>query len=276
MIRHEAVLYGCAVFGTIALVATWEALAPRRALAAPPRARWLRHFALGVADPLLVRACLPLLAVGMAAVAAERGLGLFHALAAPGWLAGLLSILALDLVRYAQHRLLHRVPALWRLHRMHHTDVDYDFTTALRFHPLESLATGAVGVAAVAALGAPVPAVVLNEILFATGALLVHGNVRLPLRVDAALRRVLVTPDMHRVHHSARPGETESNYGSVLSLWDRLLGTYVPQPSDGHAEMRLGLACFREARHRTLLWMLANPVLAEPAAPTTAAARPTP
>jgi sterol desaturase/sphingolipid hydroxylase (fatty acid hydroxylase superfamily) len=266
LIRHEAALYGSAFFGTLALVAAWEALAPRRPLQGSLRARWLRHFALGALDPLLVRACLPLLDVGMAAAAAERGLGLFHHVAAPRWLAGLLSLLALDLVRYAQHRLLHRVPALWRLHRMHHTDVDYDFTTALRFHPLESLLTGATGVCAIAALGAPVEAVVLNEILFATGALFVHGNVRLPRSVDRVLRVALVTPDLHRVHHSARPGETESNYGSVFPFWDRLLGSYVRQPADGHLAMRIGLDGFREARHGSLRWMLANPFLSEPPA----------
>jgi sterol desaturase/sphingolipid hydroxylase (fatty acid hydroxylase superfamily) len=264
LVRHEAVLYGCAFFGSIALLAACEALAPRRALGAPFRARWLAHAGFAVIDPLVVRALLPLLDVAAAAVAAERGLGLFHHVPAPRWLAGLLSLLALDFVRYAQHRLLHRVPLLWRLHRMHHTDVDYDFTTALRFHPLESLFTGAIGVGAVLLLGAPVEAVVLNEILFVAVAFFAHANLRLPPGVDRGLRLALVTPDFHRVHHSALPGETNSNYGSVLPLWDRLLGSYVAQPADGHEAMRIGLAAFRDARHRRIGWMLANPFLAEP------------
>jgi sterol desaturase/sphingolipid hydroxylase (fatty acid hydroxylase superfamily) len=263
LVRHEAVLYGSAFFGAIALFAVCEALAPRRALAAPFRARWLAHAGFAVIDPLVVRALLPLLDVAAAAAAAERGFGLFHHVPAPRWLAGLLSLLALDFVRYAQHRLLHGVPLLWRLHRMHHTDVDYDFTTALRFHPLESLFTGSIGVGAVLLLGAPVEAVVVNEILFVAVAFFAHANLRLPLGADPWLRLALVTPDFHRVHHSARPGETNSNYGSVLPLWDRLLGSYVAQPAGGHEAMRIGLAEFREAPHRTLPWMLANPFLAD-------------
>jgi sterol desaturase/sphingolipid hydroxylase (fatty acid hydroxylase superfamily) len=261
LVRHAAVLYGCAYFGSIALAAAWEGLAPRRALSGPLRARWLAHFALGVIDPLVVRAALPMLDVAVAIAAAERGFGLFHHVQLPGWLAGLVSILVLDLTRYGQHRLLHRVPLLWRLHRAHHTDVDYDFTTALRFHPFESLLTGSIGVASVAVLGAPVAAVVLNECLFVTSALFAHSNARIPRSLDRVLRLAVVTPDLHRVHHSAREREMQSNYGSLLPWWDRVLGTYRPDPVDGHATMTLGLQGFGEPRHRTLLGMLANPFL---------------
>jgi sterol desaturase/sphingolipid hydroxylase (fatty acid hydroxylase superfamily) len=267
LVRHEAMLYGCAYFGGVALAAAFEGIAPRRTPSLPLRGRWLRHFALALFDPLLVRALLPLLEVGAAVAAAEAGFGLFHRIDAPRWLAAVVSLLALDAVRYGQHRLLHRVPLLWRLHRMHHTDVDYDFTTALRFHPLESLVTASVGVLAVAALGAPVEAVVANQVLFVAAVLFAHANVRLPGGLDRALRLVLVTPDMHRVHHSARPDETDSNYGSVFPIWDRLLGSYVPEPAQGHDAMTIGLPAFREPPHRALRWMLANPFLAAPGAP---------
>ena len=261
LVRHEAVVYGCVWFGGIALAAALEGVAPRRAPALPLRARWLRHFALALIDPLVARALLPLLEVGAAVAAAQAGTGLFHRVDAPRWIAAAGSLLALDAVRYGQHRLLHRVPWLWRLHRMHHTDVDYDFTTAFRFHPLESLFTASVGVLAVAALGAPVEAVVANEVLFVGASLFAHANVRVPRDLDRLLRFCVVTPDLHRVHHSAEPTETDSNYGSVLPLWDRLLGTYVAQPALGHEGMTVGLPAFREPRHRALRWMLANPFL---------------
>jgi sterol desaturase/sphingolipid hydroxylase (fatty acid hydroxylase superfamily) len=267
LVHHEAVLYGCVWFGGVALAAALEGVAPRRTPTLPLRARWLRHFALALLDPLVARAVLPLLEVGAAVAAAEAGVGLFHRVDAPRWLAGAASLLALDAVRYGQHRLLHRVPWLWRVHRMHHTDVDYDFTTAFRFHPLESLVTASIGVLAVTALGAPVEAVVANEALFVAASLFAHANVRLPGGLDRAIRLAVVTPDMHRVHHSARPEETDSNYGSVLPVWDRLLGTYVAEPAQGHEAMTVGLPAFRAPRDRALRWMLANPFLPEPRGP---------
>jgi sterol desaturase/sphingolipid hydroxylase (fatty acid hydroxylase superfamily) len=270
LVRHEAVVYGCVWFGGIALAAVLEGLAPLRTPALPLRGRWLRHFALGLLDPLLCRALLPLLEVGAAVAAAEAGVGLLHRVPAPRGLAIALSLLALDAVRYAQHRLLHRVPWLWRLHRMHHTDLDYDFTTALRFHPLEALFSAGVGVVAVAALGVPAAAVVLNEALFVASGFFAHANLRLPARLERALRVALVTPDLHRVHHSAHAGETERNYGSVLPVWDRLFGTYLAHPSGGHAGMTVGLRDFREPRHQALRWMLANPFLAPGEAPQAA------
>ena len=275
LVQREALLYNWAFFGSIAAVAVVEGVWPRRTQARPLRGRWLRHFAIAGIDQVTMRVLLPLLEVATALAAARAGLGLFHQLDVPRGAAFALSLVALDAVRYASHRLLHAVPLLWRLHRMHHTDVDYDFTTALRFHPLESIFTGSVGVVAIAALGAPVEAVVADKILFAMVAFFAHANVRLPARLDRALRVAVVTPDLHRVHHSARPEETNSNYSSVCPLWDRLLGTYVAAPASGHESMTVGLAEFRETHHGTLGWMLANPFLAEPAgAPAEAAPAP--
>ena len=261
LVRHEATLYALTYFGAIALVATWEGVAPRRVLGSPLRTRWVANLAFGLIDPLLVRALLPLLAMGMAVLAAERGIGLFHRIDAPGWLAVGVSLVALDLARYLEHRLLHRAPLLWRLHRMHHTDVDYDFTTALRFHPAEALLSGAIATGVVAVLGASVAAVVFDQALFVAGAMFAHGNVRVPERCDRALRLLLVTPDLHRVHHSAVERETNSNYGSLLTCWDRLLGSYLAAPAAGHDGMTIGLREFRASRHQRLGWMLANPFL---------------
>jgi sterol desaturase/sphingolipid hydroxylase (fatty acid hydroxylase superfamily) len=263
LVQREALLYNWAFFGSIAAAAAVEGFWPRRTSVLPLRGRWLRHFAIAGLDQLTLRLLLPLLEVAAALAAARAGLGLFHQLDVPRGAAFALSLVALDAVRYASHRLLHAVPWLWRLHRVHHTDVDYDFTTALRFHPLESILTGSVGVATVAALGAPLEAVVVDKIVFAAAAFFAHANVRLPARLDRALRVALVTPDLHRVHHSARREETNSNYSSVCPVWDRLLGTYVAAPASGHESMTVGLPVFREAHHGWLGWMLANPFLAE-------------
>jgi len=260
LVRHGAALYALGYFGAIALVATWEAVAPRRALVSPLRGRWIANLAFALIDPLLVRALLPFVAIGAAVLAAERGIGLFHWVPAPGWLAVAVSLVALDLARYLEHRLLHRVPLLWRLHRMHHTDVDYDFTTALRFHPAEALLSGALAAGVVVMLGAPLVAVVLDQALFVAAAMFAHANGRVDPRWDRALRLVLVTPDLHRVHHSALERETNSNYASVLSGWDRLFGSYVAEPAAGHERMTIGLREFREPRHQRVGGMLANPL----------------
>jgi sterol desaturase/sphingolipid hydroxylase (fatty acid hydroxylase superfamily) len=253
--------YSCLYFGAIAAMATWEALAPRRALARPLRRRWLANFGVTAIDSLLVRALLPFTSMGAAAVAAERGIGLLNQLAAPpvvGWLA---AFVVLDASRYAQHVALHRVPSLWRLHRMHHTDADYDSTTALRFHPTESLLTTGIALILVLALGLPVAAVCAYELVFTGVAFFAHANVRLPARTDRWLRRLVVTPDLHRVHHSASEIESDSNFGGVFPWWDRAFGSYRSAPALGHDAMRLGLTDFADPRHEKLTWMLANPFL---------------
>ena len=193
-------------------------------------------------------------------MAEAGGWGLFNALDLPLWLAALLSILLLDLVIYFQHVLFHAVPGLWRLHRMHHADLEFDVTTGLRFHPVEIVLSMVIKLAAVAALGAPAVAVLLFEVVLNATALFNHANIRLPAGVDRVLRWVIVTPDMHRVHHSVIPVETNSNFGFNLPWWDRLLGTYRAQPQAGHAGMTIGIEQFRTRRDLWLDRMLVQPL----------------
>ena len=207
----------------------------------------------------LVRLLVPVSVVGMAALAQERHWGLLPMLALPDWLAAALALVLLDLAIYLQHVLFHAVPALWRLHRMHHADLDFDVTTGVRFHPLEILLSWAVKVVLLAALGPPVVVVLVFELLLNATSLFNHSNIRLPAGLDAVLRRFVVTPDMHRVHHSALPHETNSNFGFNFPWWDRLFGTYRSQPEAGHAGMTIGIAAFREAGELRLDRLLTQP-----------------
>lgn len=249
-----------AVFaGVLAAMLAWEEIAPRR-VPAPGRAvRRLHNAGLLIIGTLLLRAGVPVLAVGAAAWAQARGLGLFNMIALPAGLAIVAGIIALDLAIYAQHRLFHAVPALWRLHRVHHADPDFDVTTALRFHPLEILLSMAFKLALVVLLGAPPLAVLIFEILLNALAMFNHGNVALPAGMDRALRRIIVTPDLHRVHHSVIAGEQQRNFGFNLSLWDRLFGTLQAQPQAGHHGMTIGLAHWRDARAQRLDRLLLQP-----------------
>lgn len=241
----------------------WERRWPRRPLSLTRQARWPANLGIVVVDSVVVRLVFPVLAVGAAEVAAARGWGLFAWLDAPFGLALVLSLLALDLAIYAQHVLFHKLPLLWRLHRMHHTDLDFDVTTALRFHPLEIVLSMLIKLALVLLLGAPAVAVLLFEIILNATAMFNHSNVGLPPRLDRLLRWIVVTPDMHRVHHSIRREETDSNFGFNLPWWDRLLGTYREQPRDGHSGMTIGLEIFRDWRATTLSGLLLQPFMKE-------------
>jgi sterol desaturase/sphingolipid hydroxylase (fatty acid hydroxylase superfamily) len=259
ILAHEAgirLTFFCAV---LAIMIGWEFAAPRRRLSASLAVRWSSNLGLVIVGALLVRLAFPVVAVGTAAIAAERGWGLFNWVAAPSWLAIVLSVVALDLAIYAQHVVFHKVPPLWRLHRMHHSDVDIDATTGVRFHPFEIALSMAIKMAMILILGAPAVAVVIFEVLLNATAMFNHGNVKLPQAVDRALRRVIVTPDFHRVHHSVHRDETDSNYGFNLSVWDRLFRTYRPQPRDGHETMTIGLDIFRAPRQRHLDKLLIQP-----------------
>ena len=195
----------------------------------------------------------------MALLAQVQGWGLFHALQAPAWLAITASVIFLDLAIYFQHVLFHAVPALWRLHRMHHADLEFDVTTGARFHPIEILLSLAFKLGVVTALGTPVVAVLIFEVLLNATSMFNHGNVRLSERLDGVLRKIIVTPDMHRVHHSVLPRETNSNFGFNVPWWDRLFGTYHAQPAAGHQKMTIGISQFREPRELRLDRMLAQP-----------------
>ena len=260
LLNHEAAVRLAVFLGVLAAMAAWEVAAPRRRREIPRLIRWTNNLGVVVIDTLLVRLTFPILAVGLALTAEANGWGLLPALDLPAWAAILIAVLVLDLAIYLQHVMFHAVPGLWRLHRMHHADLEFDVTTGLRFHPAEILISMAIKLAVVAALGPPAVAVLIFEVLLNATAMFNHSNVKLPERVDRVLRWVVVTPDMHRVHHSWTPVETNSNYGFNLPWWDRLLGTYRAQPEAGHEGMTIGIEQFRSRRDLWLDRMLIQPL----------------
>jgi sterol desaturase/sphingolipid hydroxylase (fatty acid hydroxylase superfamily) len=235
-------------------MALWEFSAPRRALTQSKAMRWLVNLELVVINTVLLRLLFPAAAVGMALFAQAQGWGVFNVVEAPYWLAVAVCIAALDFFIWLQHVIFHAIPALWRLHRVHHADLDFDVTTGLRFHPLEILLSMLIKFAVIALLGPPVLAVIAFEVLLNATSMFNHGNVRLPLALDRVLRLVVVTPDMHRVHHSVEEDETNSNFGFNLPWWDRLFGTYHAQPRAGHDGMTIGISTFRDPRQCDRLW----------------------
>lgn len=241
------------------LVALWEMVAPRRPLLDSKRRRWLTNLSIVVIDTLAVRLMFPILPVALAYSAEARGWGIFNVLQTAPWLKFMLSFLILDFVIYLQHLLFHHIPILWRLHRMHHTDLDLDVTSGNRFHPLEIAVSMLIKMAAVLFLGAPGAAVLAFEVVLNACAMFSHGNIRLPAAFDRLLRLFLVTPDMHRVHHSTIVRETNSNFGFNFPWWDRLCGTYRPQPEKGHLDMVIGLKEYRDPKQLTLLRLLVQP-----------------
>ncbi|MEO0614570.1 MAG: sterol desaturase family protein [Pseudomonadota bacterium] len=256
----EPLVRAAAFFGVLLVMLAWERRAPRRDDIAR-RGRWFVNGALVLVDTAIVRLLGPLLPVAVAVVAADRGWGLFHALAWPAAVAIPLTVVLMDLAIYWQHRLFHRIPLFWRLHRVHHSDTGFDTTTGVRFHPAEIVVSLLWKLLVVLTLGAPVLGVVVFEIILSATSLFNHGNVRIPLGIDAALRRVIVTPDMHRVHHSSRVSETDSNFGFNLSVWDRWFGSYRAQPEAGHSGMQIGLKAFRTPADQRLTALLAQPVV---------------
>jgi sterol desaturase/sphingolipid hydroxylase (fatty acid hydroxylase superfamily) len=257
---HEATLRLAAFFGIFALMALWELHAPRRALTVSKALRWGSNLGLLMLNTILLRLLFPVAAVGLAATAATQGWGLLNHFAVPFWVALPLAVIAMDLVIWLQHVLVHAVPALWRLHRVHHADLDYDLTTGARFHPLEIVLSMLIKFATILVLGPPVVAVILFEVILSGMAMFNHGNVGLPDWLDRRLRWVFVTPDMHRVHHSVEADETNSNFGFNLSWWDRLFGTYREAPRAGQVGMTIGIEDHRDPREvDSLPGMLALP-----------------
>ncbi|MBK8457540.1 MAG: sterol desaturase family protein [Phyllobacteriaceae bacterium] len=261
LLAHEATIRLSFFLGVLTVMALWEVAAPQRRREIPRLLRWSSNLGIVVIDTLLVRLTFPIAAVGMATLAQAQGFGLFNVYAVPGWIAFLASVAALDLAIYLQHVMFHSVPALWRLHRMHHADLEYDVTTGLRFHPVEILMSMGVKLAVVAVLGPPAAAVLVFEVLLNATAMFNHGNIKLPASVDRVLRLFMVTPDMHRVHHSIDPAETNSNFGFNLTWWDRLLGTYKAEPKLGQQGMTIGIEQFRTQRDLWLDRMLIQPVV---------------
>ena len=246
-------------------MALWEIAAPRRGLTVGRKPRWAGNLGILLVDVVAVRILIPTAAVGAALFAAGRGWGLLHL---AGWrlsVVALIGFLVLDLVIYAQHVLFHKVPWLWRLHRMHHADLDIDVTTGGRFHPFEVLISMLIKIATVVAFGIPVVAVLLFEVVLNATSMFNHANVAMPPALDRILRLIVVTPDMHRVHHSVLRRETDSNFGFNLPWWDRLFGTYRAQPEAGHAGMTIGLPVFRDPGELRIDRLLTQPFRNDPA-----------
>jgi sterol desaturase/sphingolipid hydroxylase (fatty acid hydroxylase superfamily) len=259
-LAHEPELRLSAFVAVLAVMASWEFLAPRRSRTLRRRQRWPANLSIVVLNTLIVRLPLPAAAVGMALAAEAQGWGLLHHAGIPAWAALMAGVVLLDLAIYLQHVMFHAVPALWRLHRMHHADLDIDVTTGARFHTVEIVLSLLIKLAVIAALGIPPAAVMLFEILLNATSMFNHSNVRLPPALEPALRWLVVTPDMHRVHHSIERDETNSNFGFNLPLWDRLFGTYRAQPRAGHEAMTIGIPEFRDtAECSSLMSMLAIP-----------------
>lgn len=249
--------------GVLLIMAFWEVAAPKRRREIPRLLRWTNNIAIVVIDSLLVRLLFPVVAVGLALIAQEKGWGLFNAIDIPLWIAILVSFILFDLLVYAQHVAFHHIPFLWKLHLMHHTDTEIDVSTGLRFHPIEILLSMGLKCIAVVILGAPAVAILIFEVALNATAMFNHSNIKLPQGVDRVLRLITVTPDMHRVHHSVHIHEANSNFGFNLPWWDRLFGTYTAQPKDGHLGMRIGLTIFRDEREIWVDRLLSQPFRSE-------------
>src|SRR3989339_1675027 len=238
---YEPVIRLSAFLGIFTIMALWEIAAPRRKRAFSRLTRWPNNLGIVVFNTVVLRVLFPPAAIGVALAAEANGWGLFNVFALPEWLAVVLAVMIMDFAIYLQHVLVHAVPALWRLHRMHHADLDYDVTTGARFHPIEIVISMGLKLMVVGALGAPALAVLIFEVVLNATAMFNHGNVRIPVGLDHVLRWIVVTPDMHRVHHSVIPQETNSNFGFNLPWWDRLFGTYTAQPKAGQLGMTIGI-----------------------------------
>ncbi len=258
---HETVIRLSFFFAIFAVMAVWELVSPRRRLTTSKTVRWLSNLGITLLNPVVVRAVSPFLPVGMALLAQKNGWGLLNNVILPYWLEIAAAVIVLDLVIYLQHVMFHTVPIFWRLHMMHHADLDIDVTTGLRFHPIEMILSMGIKLSTVALIGPPALAVLIFEILLNGSSMFNHGNVHLPKIIDWIFRLFVVTPDMHRVHHSVTIRETNSNFGFNFPWWDRLLGTYRDQPAAGHEGMTIGLSQFRDQRRLTLLWLLALPFI---------------
>lgn len=259
VMNNEAFIRMSIFLGVLGVMALWEILSPRRALTVSKTVRWVNNLGLVFFNSFLLRLIFPAAAAGMAAFASVQGWGIFNYYEVPFWLAMVASVVALDFTIYLQHVIVHAVPVLWRLHRMHHADLDFDVTTGARFHPIEIILSMLIKFAAIVVLGPPVLAVVIFEILLNASAMFNHANVRLPKQLDRILRWILVTPDMHRVHHSVEDDEANSNFGFSLPWWDRLFGTYRDQPRAGHEGMTIGIHKYRTTKEVSwlpgMLWL---------------------
>ena len=262
VISHELYIRLGFFFGILLVMALWELVLPRRVSTVSKRLRWINNIGIVFLNSFMLRFAFPTAAVGMAVFAREHGWGIFNYFHIPYNAVIILSVISMDFIIYLQHVMFHAIPVFWRIHRMHHADMDFDVTTGIRFHPFEILLSMLIKFSGVVVIGPPVLAVIVFEVLLNATSMFNHGNVRLPLSIDRALRWFIVTPDMHRVHHSVEEHETNTNFGFNVPWWDRLLGTYRNQPQMGHEGMTIGLRGFRDTKHCTILHgMLAIPFL---------------
>jgi sterol desaturase/sphingolipid hydroxylase (fatty acid hydroxylase superfamily) len=251
-------------FGIFAIMALWEIRAPCRTLSVSKGIRWVNNLGLVFLNSFVLRLLFPAAAVGVAAFARQEGWGLLNFYQIPFMLSVIVSVIVMDMVIYLQHVLVHAVPVLWRLHRVHHADLDYDVTTGARFHPIEIILSMLIKFATITVLGPPVVAVVIFEVVLNATAMFNHGNVQLSGKLDRMLRWLLVTPDMHRVHHSVADDEANSNFGFSLPWWDRLFGTYRDQPRNGHKGMTIGIHGYKDPKQvNQLPGMLTLPFVGE-------------
>lgn len=263
MLNHETAIRLTAFVAVFALISLWEGIAPRRKRSCSRRKRWPSNLAIVALNAASVRMILPTTAVSLALIGEERHWGLLNNVATPVGIATIVAIVLLDAAIYLQHVMFHAVPAFWRIHRMHHADLAFDVTTGVRFHPIEIVLSMLIKFGVIVAIGAPAPGVLLFEVLLNATSMFNHGNALIPRAIDQRLRWLLVTPDMHRVHHSIVVGETNSNFGFNLPWWDRWFGTYCDQPAAGHEAMTIGIEEFRDERELRLDRMLSQPFRGE-------------
>jgi sterol desaturase/sphingolipid hydroxylase (fatty acid hydroxylase superfamily) len=263
LLARASEVYAINYFGVIIVVALLEIIVPRGGAGDELGLRWASNFSIAIVGAVMMRLVFPAFGLLGATLSHQYGIGLMNYVTLPQAVGIILTVLTLDLVAYGQHYLLHRVDWLWRIHRTHHSDSDYDFTTGVRFHPLEALITGVIGFAAVTALGAPPQFVLISMLLETANGFLEHSNIRIPRQFDRLLRLALVTPETHRIHHSRAGSDSRKNFGAVFPWWDRLFGTYRDQPSAGVDALAVGVEGFEGRRHQMLHWMLAHPFLTE-------------
>ncbi len=264
LIEHEVISRTAFFTGAFFMVALWETVAPRRVLTLSRAMRWRNNLGLVFLNTVILRLMFPAAAIGMSAFAVEQGWGVLNYYSLPFGLSVILAVVVMDFIIYLQHVMVHAVPALWRFHRVHHADLDYDLTTGLRFHSIEIILSMLVKFAVIIVLGPPMVAVVIFEVILNAMAMFNHGNIGVPTRLDRCVRLLLVTPDMHRVHHSVEDNEANSNFGFNLSIWDRLLGTYIAQPREGHIQMKIGIHKYRNPKQvNRLVGMLSLPFVGQ-------------
>ena len=261
LIQNEILVRLGFFFGVFALIAIWEIRSPSRVLTVSKTLRWINNLGLVFLNSIVLRLLFPTAAVGVAIVVEQKEMGLINLYEIPTIFAVFITVVAMDLVIYLQHVMVHAIPVLWRLHRVHHADLDYDVTTGSRFHPIEIVLSACLKIFSIALLGTPVIAVIIFEILLNISSMFNHSNVYIPPKIDRILRFIIVTPDMHRVHHSVHKIETNSNYGFNIPWWDRLFGTYRAQPEAGHIEMKIGLNEFQGKKIIWLHWLLWQPFM---------------